>query len=398
MERWKLNLYTIWLTQVISLMSFNFGLPFLSFYIQDMGVTDPSNIKMFVGILTSLTAVSMAIMSPVWGRLADKHGKKLMLLRAIFAGGLVLICIGFATNVYQLMFLRFLQGVFTGSATAASALVASSAPDNRLGYALGFLATSSQVGSSVGPALGGMVAESFGYRNSFILGGVLLIVDFLLVLFLVQDSNTTSDIRIKINPVEEEQVQKKPFYGTWLLVGMVLIFFVRFTTTIFNPYMPIYVQEKLGTLQGASRITGLVSGFIGIMTAMSGFILGSLSDRYNRVNLLKIYAFLSFLVALPLFLAQEIWTMALIYGIMMFMLGGIDPIIMSVSCARVDRNQRGRLFGLQGLISAIGWGLSPLLGSVVSINFSVKAILLVIPMLLLGQFLIATFFGKKLLS
>lgn len=396
MDRWKINLYTIWVTQIVSLMSFNFGIPFMSYYIQELGVTNPSDVKMFIGLLSAAAGISAGVMAPVWGRMADKYGKKMMLLRAIIAGGVVMLGMGLSANVYQLLFFRFIQGIFTGTITASAALVASSTPENRLGFALGFLATSTQIGSSVGPALGGMVAEWFGYRNSFIFGGVLLLLDFFLVLLLVQDSNKIVEAPILDEPVEENP--KKSFYGVWLLVGMILILLLRFATNVFTPYMAIFVQNKLGTLEGASRITGLMSGFIGFMTAMSGFILGRLGDRYNRLKLLKICGLMSFLIAVPLFLSGEIWILTLVYGLMMFMIGGIEPIVMSVSSSRVDRNQRGRLFGLQALVSSIAWALSPLLGSALSIQFSIEAVLMAIPIFLLAELLVIVFYGKKLLS
>ncbi len=399
MSRWKSNLYTIWLTQIISLMSFNFGIPFMSYYIQDLGVTDAAEVKTFIGLLTAVAGISAGVMAPIWGRLSDKYGKKMMLLRAIAAGGIVMLGMGFSANVYQLLFFRFLQGIFTGTITASAALVASSTPENRLGFALGFLATSTQIGSSVGPALGGMVAEWLGYRNSFVFGGAMLLLDFFLVLLLVQDSNKVLEPQLSLTEEGDkaEENVEKPFYGAWLAVGMGLILLLRFATNVFTPYMAIFVQDKLGTMEGASRVTGLMSGFIGLMTALSGFILGRLGDRLNRYRLLIFCAVLSFSIAIPLFWSNSILMLTLVYGLMMFMIGGIEPIVMSVSSSRVVRNQRGRLFGMQALVSSFAWATSPLLGSLISIRFSVQAILLAIPMFLLAELLVILFFGKKLL-
>lgn len=399
MERWKSNLYIIWMTQTISLMSFNLGLPFMSYYIQELGVTDPDLVKTYVGLLTAVSGISAGVMAPVWGRLADKYGKKMMLLRAIAAGGLVMLGMGLSTNVYQLLVLRFLQGVFTGTITASAALVASSAPENRLGFALGFLSTSTQIGACVGPALGGMVAEWLGYRNSFIFGGTLLLMDFLLVLILVRDSSKINKPSINVlkGDGEKSMTKGKPFFGPWLLVGLALILIIRLATNVFSPYMAIFVQESLGTLEGASRITGLMNGFIGLMTGLSGYILGRLGDRVNRYRLLMTCALTSLLIAIPLFWSTGVLMLAVNYGLMMFVLGGIEPIVMSVSSSRLPSNQRGQLFGIQTFVSSFAWAASPLLGSLISVYFSVKAILLVIPLILLAQLLIILFCGKKLL-
>lgn len=172
MERWKINLYTIWFSQVLSIMSFSFGIPFIPFYIQDIGVVDPNQVKLFTGILSTAPGITMAIMAPIWGIAADRWGKKLMLLRAMLFASFIIAGMGIVANVSQLLVLRLLQGIFTGTVTAASALVASNTPENRLSYALGFLSSSTFIGASVGPVVGGFFAEYAGYRLSFILGGV----------------------------------------------------------------------------------------------------------------------------------------------------------------------------------------------------------------------------------
>lgn len=115
MERWKINLYTVWFSQVVSLMSFGFGMPFLPFYIQELGVTDPDRIKLYSGILSAAPAITMAVMAPIWGMAADRWGKKLMLLRAMLFASVVIGGMGFATSPQQLVALRFIQGVFTGT-------------------------------------------------------------------------------------------------------------------------------------------------------------------------------------------------------------------------------------------------------------------------------------------
>lgn len=396
MERWRLNLYTIWFTQVVSLMSFNFGLPFLSYYIQDLGVTDSEEVKMFAGLLTSATAVSMGLMAPVWGRFADRFGKKLMLLRAICAGSVVMLLMGLAGNVYHLIVLRFIQGIFTGTITASAALVASTAPEKRLSYALGFMATSTQIGAVFGPALGGLVAEWFGYRASFFIASGLLLLDFFLVMFLVKDGSRPA--LTETDPVEKKAGGRSIFLTGWFILAMLFILFLRFSTNLFVPYLPIYVQSKLNTLEGASGTVGILSAFIGLMTALSGFILGRLGDKHDRIKLLKTYAISSFILSIPLFFINQLWLLAVQYGIMMFMAGGIDPVIMSISSSRIDKNRRGTLFGIQALVSCIAWATSPLIGGVVSIRHSVQAVLLVIPAFLLVETIMALFLGNRLIE
>lgn len=176
MEQWKSNLYILWIAQIISLTSFGFGLPFMPFYIQDLGVTDPTTLKLYTGLLSAAPAVTMAIMAPVWGLLSDRYGRKIMIQRAMFTAFFIIGLMGMVSQVWQLLILRLMQGFFTGTITASSTFVAANTPNNKLSYALGFLSSSTFIGYSLGPFIGGFVAEYFGYRISFLLGAVLMLL------------------------------------------------------------------------------------------------------------------------------------------------------------------------------------------------------------------------------
>ena len=442
MERWRITLYSIWFTQIISIMSFSLGMPFMVYYIQQLGMTDPEQIKLMAGILTAGPSITMAIMAPIWGRLADRYGKKLMVLRALMAGSLVMFGLGLSNHVWQLVVLRMAQGMFTGTITASMALVASTVPEKRMGYALGFMASSTAIGSSLGPALGGLLAEWMGYRYSFLLGGVLLFLDVLVVTFLVQDvrepslgaehalsvtdasnhdvtlgaacavsvtddsSHTaTTDpaahaARPDVLPAARKSRLRDTFvFAPWFLSAMAILLVHRFSTSIFGPYMPILVQTKLGSLEGAAATTGLINAFISAMMAASGILLGKLGDKYDRIRLMRLYAAIGCILAVPLFLVGSrgsIWMLMANYGVMMFFVCGIEPVLLGATTNRIRREQRGTLFGVQALIGSIGWGMSPMLGGLLSIRISLYAVLAAIPALLLVEWMLARTVGRSL--
>lgn len=382
MERWKANLYTIWFSQILSLMSFGFGIPFLPFYIQEIGVSNPDEVKMYAGILSAAPAVTMAIMAPIWGMMSDRWGKKLMLLRAMFFASFIIGGIGLATRIEHLIILRFAQGVFTGTITASSALIASNTPGNRLSFALGFLSSSTFIGLSAGPIIGGFFAEYVGYRVSFFMGAFLMLLDFFLVLFMVKE-----DKKKDLSKDKEDNTIKNSFFAvltTKSIVSMLIILlFMRISRTVFTPYLPLFVQEAQAGIEGASRVTGIISGIVGFMTALSGIAISRFGDRYNKTMLLKILLASSIVVSIPLVLIKGIWLFALVYGIFFFVIGGVEPMIMSVTSENTPSDKRGTLFGIQALVGSVGWAVSPLLGSAVSINFSNQAVLLLIPLILL---------------
>jgi DHA1 family multidrug resistance protein-like MFS transporter len=384
MKRWKINLYTVWFSQILSIMSFSFGMPFLPFYIQQLGVTTPDNIKLYSGILNAAPAVTMAIMSPIWGIISDKYGRKLMLIRAMFFASFIIGGMGIVANVHQLLILRLLQGIFTGTVTAAIVLVASNTPKNKLSFALGFLSSSTFIGQSIGPVIGGAVAEFVGYRVSFIIGGILMFLDFLLVLFVVKENKETIET---IETIEKkEKPQKVPLLSifTAMTISMLLVlFFIRIGRTIFNPYIPIYVQEIKNTTNGIAGITGVINGFLALMTALSGLTLSRLGDKYNKIKLLVAYLILGAVFASPLVYISKLWLFTCVLGIVFFVTGGVEPIIMSLTTENTPVNRRGILFGVQGTVGSIGFAVAPLLGGFISIKYSTNAVLLFIPIFLL---------------
>jgi DHA1 family multidrug resistance protein-like MFS transporter len=379
MERWKINLYTVWFSQVISIMSFSFGMPFLPYYIQELGIVDPDKVKLYSGILNAAPAVTMAIMAPIWGVVADKYGKKLMLLRAMFFSVFIIGGMGFATNVGHLLVLRLLQGVFSGTVTAASVLVASNTPKERLGFALGFLSSSTFIGQSLGPIIGGFSADLVGYRVSFYVGGILMFLDFLSVLFIVKES------KVSVEKKEKKKEEKNSILSvfTSMTVSMlVVLLLMRIGRTIFSPYMPIYVQETMGTVEGNAKVTGMINGVVGLMTALSGLTLSRLGDKYDKMKVLIVLLVVGVILSLPIAFANNLFVFAIFYGILFFAIGGIEPIIMSVTTEQTPKERRGMLFGVQGTVGSIGFAVAPLLGGWISIGRSTKTVIWLIPIFL----------------
>ena len=109
----------------------------------------------------------MGVMGPIWGALGDRHGRKIMVMRAMFGGAVIISLIGFAQTVEQFAILRFIQGALTGTVAAATALVAGNAPREHLGETLGKLQLAIFLGQAFGPITGGFVADTFGYRAAF---------------------------------------------------------------------------------------------------------------------------------------------------------------------------------------------------------------------------------------
>lgn len=386
MERWQINLAVLWMAQVVSLISFGFGLPFIPYYIQELGVTDPVTIKLYTGILSAAPAITMAMMSPIWGMLSDRFGQKLMLQRAMIAAFFIIGAMGFAQQVWHLVLLRLFQGLFTGTVTAASAFVAVNTPNRRLSFALGFLSSSTFIGYSLGPLLGGHVAELFGYRMSFWVGAFVMIIAFLMVTFFVKPEK---EPHLEAKPVAEvapiptpldtlavSATKSAPAIMTYTIVLMLLLlFFQRVLRTVFAPFIPLYVQEITGTLVGAATTTGNINGFIGLATALSGIGISLLGDKYNKLILIKLMLLVSFVATIAVNFAQNLVSFTIIYTLIFLIVGGVEPLVTAMTAEQTDPAKRGTLFGYQGLVGSLGWMVSPGIGTYISIQFNYSAIL-----------------------
>src|SRR6478609_7499784 len=167
-SRWQVTLWAMVGIQFIMTMSFSFLSPIMPLFLPELGVHTEAGIDLWSGILNGSTSFVAAFTSPLWGRLADNYGRKPMLIRSSCAIGLFTAFMGLSLTVWQFFAARALMGVFAGFSSTAMALVASQVPEQRLGYALGWLSTGQLVGSLIGPVIGGILADLTGsYRIPF---------------------------------------------------------------------------------------------------------------------------------------------------------------------------------------------------------------------------------------
>ena len=162
------------IAQLIAMIAFSFVMPFLPFYLRELGVRGDAQVAFWSGVTGSVTGLAMMVAAPIWGSVADRHGRRPMVLRAMFGGAAVMALMGLATSLGQIIVLRLVQGFVTGTVTAATALVSSVTPRSRMGFSMGLIQTSIFSGFAIGPLLGGIAADRFGYRAAFFIPGALL--------------------------------------------------------------------------------------------------------------------------------------------------------------------------------------------------------------------------------
>lgn len=363
-------------------MGFAMVIPFLPYYVRDLGIQDDAAILMWTGWLSTAAGVVMAVVSPIWGVLADRHGRKLMVMRSMFGGMVVLVLMAYVQNVYQLLGLRILQGALTGTVAASVALVGSVVPTRRAGFALGLMHTAQYIGNSLGPGIGGRTADAFGYRVPFLIAGGLLLLGGLLVSLRVHEESAP----------DEAEDSGQAVGSIWQIIRLtgftsmaVLMFLVMFSGTFMAPILPLYIEKLAGLPPGgASTITGDILTMAGIAAAVSATILGRMGDRLGYGRVLGLCTLLTGLTLIPHAYVHNttelmFWRMA-----STFTGAGTIPAMNALIRGMVPRQACGRAFGLVQSISCLGWGLGPVVGSWLAAHLGMRMPFIVVGVLFVG--------------
>ncbi len=379
---WRRNLAAAWLTQILSLTGFTFAIAFMPFYLEELGITDSDRLKLWTGLNTALTAVAMGIMAPIWGRLGDVVGRKAMLIRAMGTGVLIVLGMSFVQSPGGLLVFRIAQGLFTGTVTAASALVAAGTPEDRMPSSLGFFSTSTFVGVTIGPALGGLAAELWGYRTVFRIGSGILTLGVIAVFVLIVEPPRLQQHAVKHRDGAIKTV--KSFITPLLIWSLVVLFFLRISRSTTSPFLPLYVREFRGNIMdGTVALSGAVNAGVGLASALGGWFLTRRADHGNPMRYALVYVFLAFIAAVPLYFWNTLYSFSISYVIVFFLLGGIEPLIVATMVQEISSENRGLLIGVQATVGSMGWAIAPFLGAGVTIFWSLGTLFLVLPMLLL---------------
>lgn len=373
MPQWRRTLYTVWVTQFIGVAGFSFVIPFMPYYIQQLGITDTDQVALWSGLVTSAQALSMAIMAPVWGALSDRYGRKLMVLRASFAGAIVLTLMGFVTNVYQLALLRFIQGLLTGTVSATTTLVASQTPREHSGAALGSLQTAIFLGVSCGPLLGGLTGDAFGYRPSFWITGALLALSGLLVLFFVHEDFHPAPDALRTGRGSTRAALALVLASGALLAVLAGRILLRIGSRALDPILPLFVQSLLPAGAQVGTLTGIIAAVSALGAAAGAPLIGGWSDRWGRRRLLILSAVAAGLLFVPqAFVTDARWLIALqlLSG---FAVGGTLSTITALLTRAAPAGHEGIVFGLDASAVSGANALGPVLGAAVAAQFGLRA-------------------------
>ncbi len=373
MEAWKRNLYIIWVSQLVAISGFAVVFPFLPYYVQELGVTELEQVELWSGALFATQAITMAIFAPIWGALADRYGRKVMVQRAMFGGAITMAAMGFAQNVWQLAALRALQGMLTGTVSAATTLVASSTPRERSGYALGLLQMAVWSGASVGPLLGGLVADTWGYRAAFWVTGILLFLAGLTVWRFVSEDFQP--------PTRESDSASGGFWAGVKLVihqhSLLSLFSIRFITRLavrmIGPVLPLFVQTIAPSTARLATTTGLISGVQAGTSAIGAVTLGRAGDRigYRRVLLACMVA--GAILYVPQFFVTTPWQLLILQGAVGLVMSGVLASLSALLAILAPEGRQGAVYGVDASVVSAANAVGPMLGAGIAATVGLRA-------------------------
>lgn len=371
-EPWQRTLYIMFVAQLVTAIGFSNIFPFLSLYVSALGTNTTLSVEFLAGAVFSAQALTMMIASPIWGAVADRYGRKLMVQRAMFGGAVILFMMGFVRSAEELVLLRAVQGLITGTVSAANALVASTAPRHRSGFAMGLLLVGHSTGIAIGPLIGGTLADAFGYRLTFVLTAVLLLIAGLLVLFGVRES---------FQRAEGDEMKIGSFLAGWQHVfqaqGVALAYGLRFLANlgrvIIIPFAPLFIASLLSSDARLNTFTGLVIGVAAGAGTLTAVFLGRLGDNIGHRRVLQWAALLTGLFYLPQSFVTQPWQLLVLQALSGAAAGGIIPTLSALLARYTDPGEEGSVYGLDNSIVAGSRAVAPLLGSVIAFWFGLRA-------------------------
>lgn len=379
---WKRNLYAITIAQAIAIIAFSLREPILPFFLKDLGADTTEAATRWNGLVASVGGFTMAFTAPIWGIIGDRHGRKPMLLRSMIAASITIFLMGFATAPWHIVMLRLIEGAFTGTVTASTALVATSAPKERLGYNLGMVQTAVFAGAAFGPAMGGIAAEQIGYRPVFYLASVMMVLATIVVIFFVQEIFT------KPLPMPKSDKSRRENWS-WMLTGIMIsmlttLFALRFVGQGIRPVMPLYLQDLGGfSNDRAAALSGWMFAVLGVTSACSAVILGKRGDRVGHRNTLIVCVLGAGLLYFPMALATHPWQLIVLQGLFGIAAGGMIPAANAIIANATPPEHRGFTFGLTNTAGSIGAAFGPLvLSSMIAPTFGFPTAFLTVGVLM----------------
>jgi MFS transporter, DHA1 family, multidrug resistance protein len=389
----------------------NMIIPFLPLFIQgELGVTDVKAAALWSAVIFGANHVSIALVSPIWGRLSDRFGQKIMMIRSSVGMGIIIIGMGFVETPLQLLLLRALFGTIAGFLPVANAFMAINTPKEYTGTALGTLQTGSVTGQMIGPLIGGLLAGFFGFRDSFFITGAFLLAAAFLIIFGVKETRTYEKLRW--HHLKESFSRKKqgaapdlapPKNSIAVLIKQAPILLTLFTATFLiaasmqsiNPIITLYVKQ-LNVENHVELVGGMIFAASALGTMIAAPLLGRLGDRIGHSRVLLVSVILMAILNIPQALADDPWSLLGIRFLSGLCIGGLVPSVSSLLRRMTSPSIQGSVFGYNTSANSFGNVSGAMFGGFVASTFGIPYVFYFITALFVILFFILIHQRKRL--
>ncbi len=381
MESWRRSFRALWIAQLIAIMGFGTSNPIIPLYLGELGITGKAQLNYWTGAISGLSSLALAVFAPIWGSLADSYGRKVMLLRAMGGGALIMGFLALTTSAWQVLVLKIIQGCVTGTVAAATVLTAGLVPERETGYRLGLMHMAVLAGNSLGPLFGGVITDLAGARVNFVmtallLGGAAWIVH--------------REVREEFRPVRRSASllrNARPDFSVLaadraLMPLMAAIFVVQMANSIVGQLMPLIVMNMERPGGATASLSGLIIGATSASGALGALIIGKYSGTkgYGRTLVLCISGACLFYI--PQGFADtpmQLLGLRLCSG---FFMGGTMPTVNALIAAICDKSRQGATYGLSSSVSSVGMAIGPAAGAVIATAAGYSAVFFATSLLL----------------
>jgi DHA1 family multidrug resistance protein-like MFS transporter len=395
---WRRNLAVCVFGSFTTLVSLSMLLPFLPIYVQQLGVESQSAVIQWSGVAFSATFFGTAVTAPFWGRLADRFGRKPMLIRAAVGMAIVMSLIGVAHDVYELVALRLVAGLVGGYASASTVMVGTQAPRDRAGWALGALSTGALAGSLVGPLVGGLLPEWIGIRGTFFAGGAMIAVAALLTIFVVkEDFRPASDAKGSTAAPAAGPAQRTDYVVVATLLATAMM--VLLANMSIEPIITVYIAGLGVGADHLTRVAGVVMACSALGSVLTAARLGALADRIGSWNVIVGCLVLTGLAMVPQAYVAHWWQLAALRVVMGMTLAGLLPSIGKLVRQSVNARATGQMLGYLQSAQFSGQVIGPVIGGQIGVAMGLHAVFFVTGALLVASGGLALWArGRRVLS
>jgi len=374
---WKRNLYVLCGAQFLTLLGFSMYMSFIPYYLQDLATLSDEAAMSWTASIQAGGAIAMMIAAPIWGGLADRYGRKLMVVRATGAGMILAFLLGLVRSPAQFLVVRILQGVFCGTVAASTTMVATGTPESSLGRGLGMMQMARFVSQAVGPLIGGVVADSLGYRIVFPAASALMLISLLAVSLLVRENRET---------LSEPASKRSYRFGRATLArvasadALALIATLAGTSlaaSILSPVLPLYIKSLSPSSGHLASLAGGIMSVSAVFASAASIGVGYLGDRVGPKWALLLCSAGVALVAIPQAFVSSTAQLALLRAVHGLFIGGMMPTASALLAISTPPERRGSVLGLASGAQSGGRALGPVLGAGVSSAWGMPSAFLV---------------------